>query len=292
MKRKLERVPQRIGASWRYLKIVEPSKSYDWHCHQEYEIAIHRNFLGSCFVGNYNSEIQNNHTILIGPELPHAIYSDSIINNGQCETHVIWFQKSWVEQLIHHCQELTPLKEILEKANQGLQFSTKTGDKIVKLLSNVLELPPPNQFSILIEIFCLLIADNNTVQLINPIINATNDEKKRVDDKIERAEAYLLTHFNENISLQDLANHLFLSESSVRRLFAQHFNESFSQRLKKIRLNIACDMLAYTDYPIRVILEKVGYINQANFNRQFKNYKNVTPKEYRLAMKRYQKSSK
>lgn len=292
MKRKLERVPQRIGASWRYLKIVEPQKSYDWHCHEEYEIAIHRNFLGSCFVGNYNSAIQNNHAILIGPGLPHAIYSDSVINDGQCETHVIWFQKSWIEQLIHHCQELTPLKEILEKADQGLQFSAQTGDKVVKLLSNVLELPPPNRLAILIEIFCLLIADNNTVRLINPIINATNNEQKRVDDKIERAEAYLLTHFNENISLQDLANHLFLSESSVRRLFAQHFNESFSQRLKKIRLNIACDMLAYTGYPIRVILEKVGYINQANFNRQFKNYKNVTPKEYRLAMKRYQKSGK
>ncbi|MBR9786486.1 MAG: helix-turn-helix transcriptional regulator [Vibrionaceae bacterium] len=292
MKRKLERVPQRIGASWRYIKIVEPHKSYDWHCHQEYEIAIHRNFLGSCFVGNYNSEIQNNHMILIGPGLPHAIYSDSVINNSQCETHVIWFQKSWIELLIHHCQELTPLREILQKANQGLQFSAQTGEQVVKLLSDVPELPPQNQFAILIEIFCLLIADNNTVRLINPTINASNKEQKRVDDKIESAEAYLLTHFNENISLNDLANHLFLSESSVRRLFSQHFNESFSQRLKKIRLNIACDMLAYTDFPIRVILEKVGYINQANFNRQFKIYKHVTPKEYRLAMKRYQKSSK
>ncbi|MBR9872779.1 MAG: helix-turn-helix transcriptional regulator [Vibrionaceae bacterium] len=292
MKRKLERVPQRIGASWRYIKIVEPHKSYDWHCHQEYEIAIHRNFLGSCFVGNYNSEIQNNHMILIGPGLPHAIYSDSVINNSQCETHVIWFQKSWIELLIHHCQELTPLREILQKANQGLQFSAQTGEQVVKLLSDVPELPPQNQFAILIEIFCLLIADNNTVRLINPTINASNKEQKRVDDKIESAEAYLLTHFNENISLNDLANHLFLSESSVRRLFSQHFNESFSQRLKKIRLNIACNMLAYTDFPIRVVLEKVGYINQANFNRQFKIYKHVTPKEYRLAMKRYQKSSK
>ncbi|CAH0526464.1 hypothetical protein CTH30272_00926 [Allocatenococcus thiocycli] len=191
MKRKLERVPQRIGASWRYLKIVEPQKSYDWHCHEEYEIAIHRNFLGSCFVGNYNSAIQNNHTILIGPGLPHAIYSDSVINDGQCETHVIWFQKSWIEQLIHHCQELTPLKEILEKADQGLQFSAQTGDKVVKLLSNVLELPPPNRLAILIEIFCLLIADNNAVRLINPIINATNDEK---NESMIRLEEQKLTY--------------------------------------------------------------------------------------------------
>ncbi|EJD6501284.1 helix-turn-helix domain-containing protein [Providencia rettgeri] len=46
-------------------------------------------------------------------------------------------------------------------------------------------------------------------------------------------------------------------------------------------------VLTHTDVPVNVIRDKVGYTNQANFNRQFKAYKRVSPSEYRSAMKRY-----
>ena len=49
MKGYLEKVPQRIGTSWRYKKIVENGKSYGWHRHEEYEIAIHRHFTGHSY---------------------------------------------------------------------------------------------------------------------------------------------------------------------------------------------------------------------------------------------------
>ncbi|MCG6268079.1 AraC family transcriptional regulator, partial [Vibrio furnissii] len=120
MKGKLERVPQRIGVSWRYRKLREASKSYGWHCHHEYEIAIHRNFIGRCSVGNYASDVDHNHMVLIGPGLPHTIYADALIDaHDLCETHVIWFQKSWVEGLIAQCPELSALNELLANAQQG-----------------------------------------------------------------------------------------------------------------------------------------------------------------------------
>jgi len=287
MKGKLERVPQRIGASWRYKKILEPCKSYGWHRHNEYEIAIHRNFTGHYFVGHYNSELYHNHMILIGPDLPHAVYSDSTNDLDTNETHVIWFRKPWIETLINECQELKPLRVLLEDANRGLEFSTETAEQVVNLLENVPELTPSRQFATLMTIFALLLEDNHTVRLINSTVMTTNQEQSRTKENIEKTEAYLLAHFNEKISLSHLAKHLFLSESSVRRLFAKHFTESFSQHLKKMRLNIACEMLVNTDLPVSIIFEKVGYENQANFNRQFKAYKRVTPNGYRAAMKRF-----
>ena len=90
MKSTLERVPQRIGASWRYLKITEDTKNYGWHRHDEYEIAIHRHFNGTCFIGHHQSDIKHNHMVLIGPGLPHAIYSNQEDDFDCCETHVIW----------------------------------------------------------------------------------------------------------------------------------------------------------------------------------------------------------
>ncbi|MEZ9518636.1 AraC family transcriptional regulator [Vibrio splendidus] len=286
MKGYLEKVPQRVGMSWRYKKIVENSKSYGWHRHEEYEIAIHRHFVGHSFIGHHQSDVFHNHMILVGPDLPHAIYSDESADDQRvCETHVVWFRKDWIEPLIDSCRELEPLRALLEDSKKGLQFSSATAEKATELLDRVMEKAPHQQLLTLFSLFSVLLDDQEVVQLINPIFKA--GEGDEISDKLDKVEAFLMNHFIQDISVNDLASHLYISESSVRRLFQKHYKESFSQRLKKIRLNVACDLLINTSLPVSLILEKVGYDNQANFNRQFKSYKQVTPTQYRIAMKRH-----
>ncbi|RIH73776.1 AraC family transcriptional regulator [Vibrio splendidus] len=286
MKGYLEKVPQRVGMSWRYKKIVENSKSYGWHRHEEYEIAIHRHFAGHSFIGHHQSDVFHNHMILVGPDLPHAIYSEESADDQRvCETHVVWFRKDWIEPLIDSCRELEPLRALLEDSKKGLQFSSATAEKATELLDRVMEKPPHQQLLTLFSLFSVLLDDEEVVQLINPIFKACEGDE--ISDKLNKVEAFLMNHFIQDISINDLASHLYTSESSVRRLFQKHYKESFSQRLKKIRLNVACDLLINTSLPVSLILEKVGYDNQANFNRQFKSYKQVTPTQYRIAMKRH-----
>lgn len=282
MKGHLEKVPQRIGASWRYRKIVEGSKSYGWHRHKEYELAIHRHFQGCCFVGHHQSNIQHNHMVLIGPDLPHAMFSNTDGQHTQCETHVIWFRKDWVQQLIACCHELEPLKRLLSNASHGIQFSTDTAERAAQLLAGVIDMPPHQQLTTLFSLFSLLLEDKQAQQLMS--IVTTNIDDELANERIGKSEAFLMKNFANDISLNDLANHLYISESSVRRLYQKHYKESFSQHLKKIRLNVACDLLMNTRLPINIIIQKVGYDNQANFNRQFKAYKQVTPTAYRAAM--------
>ncbi|MCC5518310.1 helix-turn-helix transcriptional regulator [Vibrio splendidus] len=286
MKGYLEKVPQRVGMSWRYKKIVENSKSYGWHRHEEYEIAIHRHFAGHSFIGHHQSDVFHNHMILVGPDLPHAIYSEESADDQRvCETHVVWFRKDWIEPLIDSCRELEPLRALLEDSKKGLQFSPSSAEKATELLDRVMEKPPHQQLLTLFSLFSVLLDDQEVVQLINPIFKG--NEGDEISDKLDKVEAFLMNHFIQDISVNDLASHLYISESSVRRLFQKHYKESFSQRLKKIRLNVACDLLINTSLPVSLILEKVGYDNQANFNRQFKSYKQVTPTQYRIAMKRH-----
>lgn len=285
MKDILEKVPQRIGASWRYRRITEGEKRYGWHRHDEYEIAIHRHFAGTCFVGHHQTVVEHNHMVLIGPGLPHAIYSTVESSSQYCETHVVWFRKKWINALIELCQELAPMREILFDANRGVQFSSESAESITKLLSTVHESSPSNQLATLFSLFSVLIEDKNRIRLINPIQNVPEKDHSMINEKLEKAEAYLLKNFDRNISLKQLAEHLYVSESSVRRLFHRHFKESFTQHLKKIRLNMACDMLMKTSLPISLIIEKVGFDNQTNFNRQFKAYKRTTPSAFRASMK-------
>ncbi|MGU3843724.1 helix-turn-helix domain-containing protein, partial [Vibrio diabolicus] len=51
--------------------------------------------------------------------------------------------------------------------------------------------------------------------------------------------------------------------------------------LMKLRINHAADLLQSTPLPSGIVFERVGYRNQALFNRHFKTYKGLTPREYR-----------
>lgn len=284
MREHIEKVPQRIGSSWRYKKILEDEKSFDWHRHEEYEIAIHRNFNGMCLVGNNSSNISHNHMVLLAPGIPHAFCCDKSSQKQRCETLVIWFKKPWIESLINCCSELKPLHSLLIEAQKGIQFSTQNTEKVALLLDNLQSRTSVEQLAILMQIFSVLIAEQQKTSLIlNNIIE--NDAQEQLDHKLKKAELFLLENFHQEVKQSQIAEHLYISESSVRRLFYKHFKESFSQHLMKIRLNVACDLLINTQLPINIIMEKVGYFNQANFNRQFKNYKHVTPNGYRSAMK-------
>ncbi|MEH6453513.1 MAG: AraC family transcriptional regulator, partial [Psychromonas sp.] len=228
-------------------------------------------------------DIRHNHMVLLAPGIPHAFCSHKSTAQN-CETHVIWFKKNWVESLINCCSELKPLHLLLTDAQKGIQFSANTSEQVTLLLKNLLLLTPIEQLATLIKIFSALIeGQQKNLLILNNVSHHDNEDQ--LSNKLRKAEAFLLKNFHMPIKQCHLADHLYVSESSIRRLFYKHFKESFSQHLMKVRLNVACDLLINTKLPINIVMEKVGYFNQANFNRQFKSYKHVTPNGYRNALK-------
>jgi AraC-like DNA-binding protein len=49
----------------------------------------------------------------------------------------------------------------------------------------------------------------------------------------------------------------------------------------RLRIGEACAMLSGSGRPIAHIADEVGYASLANFNRQFKSLKQMTPRAYR-----------
>ena len=56
---------------------------------------------------------------------------------------------------------------------------------------------------------------------------------------------------------------------------------NFSQMLLNVRMEKACELLNDPRYKMYDIAFYVGYDNPKNFTRAFKQYFNVTPREYR-----------
>ena len=283
MKATMQKVPQRQGWSWRYKKLLDDKKTIEWHAHQEYELVLHRHFQGNALIGHNQEQVIHNDLTLIGPDTPHAVESVSVDLNQQCETHMFWFKREWISNMMYSCVELRRLSSILQLAENGVHFSSKTAEKIYSHLENFEQLCSIGQLAVLIQVFAELCADKSVLTLQERSATAHKFTRGN-SDKIDKVCQYISLHFQGEITLSALANTMHVSENTIHRWFTQCFSESFSEYLKKVRLNHAAELLVSTSLPINLVAEKSGYRNRSNFNRQFKQYKKLPPTQYRAKL--------
>lgn len=101
-------------------------------------------------------------------------------------------------------------------------------------------------------------------------------------NKVKQMIAYIEDHYMEPISVQSAADYMGFSNSHFMKFFKQNMHTTFTSYLNHYRLTIAGRLLLTTDDNILVISEKTGFNNLSYFNRLFKQYFHMTPREYRM----------
>ncbi|MBE1442048.1 response regulator transcription factor [Paenibacillus sp. OAS669] len=105
------------------------------------------------------------------------------------------------------------------------------------------------------------------------------DQRKR--SEVVQACHYVSLHLDKRISLEEVADHLFLNSSYFSRLFKKETGETFIEYVTRMKMNRAKELLDQTNHPVGKICEMLGYDNQSYFIKIFKNSVGVTPMEYR-----------
>lgn len=94
---------------------------------------------------------------------------------------------------------------------------------------------------------------------------------------------YMEEHFQETISLKDIAAQLGVSEYHTCVLFRQSLDMRPFEYLNKIRIRKARLLLSTKpELGIADVARLVGYESESYFIRQFKRIQHVTPNKYRL----------
>ncbi len=99
---------------------------------------------------------------------------------------------------------------------------------------------------------------------------------------IEEIKAYVLSNFAKHeLSLEGLADHFHITPGYLGKLFKTACGVSFTDYLKQVRMEKACELLLHTREPANVISERVGILNSTYFYTVFKKKYGMSPAQYR-----------
>ena len=91
---------------------------------------------------------------------------------------------------------------------------------------------------------------------------------------------YIYSHIKERITIEDLADELGVSASYLSRLFKKETGESVSVYIRKQKIEMAKNLLRYSDYSMIEIANRLAFSSQSHFIQQFREVVGMTPKKY------------
>ena len=116
-------------------------------------------------------------------------------------------------------------------------------------------------------------------QAFTDVAHSTREEETWT--KLKRVMRYMKDNHAQPLTLQELAQQAYLSPAYFCHFFHKATGMSPIAFLNSYRIQRAAQMLAEQDTSIGQIAMEVGFDNQSYFIRKFREYKRVSPREYR-----------
>ncbi|WP_299461238.1 helix-turn-helix domain-containing protein [uncultured Microscilla sp.] len=264
------------------------------------EFALHPGHFSfkSTFQGREHFEFDN-HRVAVSPQ--HYLllnegqeYASYINSDENVETFTIFFSPEFVTNTLK--SRLRPDDALLNDGHQKetplfINFFEKLyhiTPYIYQLIQHIrLCLKEGNAHSMALEEYLYMLLHEllkehrmvkSTIEQLSAVRYSTRLETYR---RVSRAKDYLLSCYDEPLSIDKLASVACLAPFHFLRTFKQIFNITPHQMLTKVRLQHAQSLLVHTNYPVSQISLKVGYDNLSSFSRLFTTQFGMSPRKFR-----------
>jgi YesN/AraC family two-component response regulator len=118
-------------------------------------------------------------------------------------------------------------------------------------------------------------------RLVDPKLLEVIHQDKTYNSHVQKALDYIDDHFQEQISMKQIADHLHMNASYFSVLFKEQTGITFSDYVTRHRIQKAKRLLTTTHLSVSEVAERVGYQTAKYFVKVFRMFEEVSPSQYR-----------
>lgn len=123
------------------------------------------------------------------------------------------------------------------------------------------------------------------VKVLDTFLDTVYESRNIKNSKLlGEAVQYIREHFNENLSLDNVAQQIYISPYYLSHLFKEELEITFLEYLTRIRIEEGKKLLLDRSWTILDISSQVGYDDPGYFSKVFKKNMGVSPSQYRKHM--------
>ena len=276
MKARLEAISTDEDSSFRILLTPNLNELFYWHFHPEYEIVYVEAAHGFRHIGDHISKYQGSDLALIGPNIPHLNFDYGV--KETVETVVIQMKENFLGKDFFSLPEIAIIKDLFEKAKNGLAFYGETKRMAREQLKKLPALAHFEQLVSLLKIFHLL-GKSNEIELlkVQPIASASILKEQQ---RLHKIYHFIEVNYQRDIDVNEVAGLCHLTTAAFCRYFKKSTHYTFTDFLNHYRINQSKKLLLQ-DKTVTEACYETGFGNISYFNKAFKKIAGENPSGFK-----------
>ncbi|WP_341227886.1 AraC family transcriptional regulator [uncultured Arcticibacterium sp.] len=271
MKAVLEHISPNNNHSVVYRELELPNFDSPFHYHPECELTLIVKGKGTRHVGIKMEEFQEGELVFLGPNLPHC-WLDIPKSDGEfVKSYVIQFKQSIFENTFFQLPEFKEVKKLFSLSKAGIRFEGNHREAIEGIFQ-----AENNQRILGLMTLFLELASQPSKTILDIVPSQGTSP-----DRFHSVFSYIIEHFREDISLNEVAEKAGLTPTSFCRYFKKTTGKTLFEVILDYRLEAAAQLLASSSMRINEVAFESGFDDIPYFNRAFKKWKGVSPKVFR-----------
>lgn len=252
---------------------------YPWHYHAELELTYILSGQGVRYVGNSIENFYEAELVLLGSNLPHS-WNTTADYEQPVNAIVIYLKEDFLDKNWMQSIEFEGIRNLFALMKKGIKVDNKVASELKQKFHDLLNASPFEKLMILLQVLEYLSHNQEYRFLCQQEFTCDFDDTDKT--RINTVYNYIQTHYQEQVSLADIASKLNMSEEYFSRYFSKTMKKPFFEFLNEYKINRACKLLIETDKQISEICYASGFESIPFFYRQFKKFKDCQPKTYRM----------
>jgi AraC-like DNA-binding protein len=265
-------------------------KEFDYpiHIHDVLELNFVANAAGARRVVGDSSEVIDNLDLVLitSPDLEH------VWEQYECKSEDI--HEVTVQFRLNFDLDTSPFRfssyksiyDMLIRAQRGLAFPPEA---IMLVYHRLARLSSIEEGFIAVQEFFSILYELSKFDDARELASSSFAKVEVVSEskRILKVKNYIVEHYKDDLSLEQLADIVGMTPTAFSRYFKQRTAKNISEYIVDIRLGHAARLLVDTSDSVSEICWATGFNTLSNFNRLFRKRKGCSPTEFR---EKYQKT--